>query len=554
MKTIKNLVCLGILLFLNGCGTTKPLSLAPVDPQPVGFPYFSPSPTPLPSPSVTPSVVSSLRVDKTSLPFGNTVVAPIGVQLTVTVTNDGNVASGPIPVVFTPALPVFTLAAPSCLSNLVPLASCAFNVIFTPTTSGTYETMMNVGSSTVRKTVAVSGVGIQSNVVITPTSLGFGSVAANTSKSMTLTVDNSKGSASAFADVAGLPTGVSVINNTCANGLVGAGLACQITFALSSSVPLAIPVGSSVKVGLFSIPISGTVNAPPASLSLSYSGSSVPGASAFALSDVEAGWSSLNSITVKNTGGQPADISTSVFTGPVFVRDASSTCGATLAANQNCTVNILFSPTVIQSYSGTLQVGSLSVGLTAKGLLPESLPMHEVFSDPYHNYMLSDSDYNFYCAQATNPIFCEQTRFRVFKNPAPNRLQIYELRNTLTKAHYLTLQVSEKDQLLSDFRWVMQDGLLVKVFPWVWNNNPALGGVIGYLATSQTVDLKPIYHSCDGISGRPLSTTKVQAQANCAVATTDYNNNFYTLNYTQEIQPQIDGGYWRDMGILGYAP
>ena len=76
--------------------------------------------------------------------------------------------------------------------------------------------------------------------------------------------------------------------------------------------------------------------------------------------------STAQTLTLRNTGGATLTGITLAFSLPVFTRPAGAaggTCGATLAAATNCTINVVFSPTAAVASTGSVTI-TASVAVT----------------------------------------------------------------------------------------------------------------------------------------------------------------------------------------------
>jgi fibronectin type 3 domain-containing protein len=80
--------------------------------------------------------------------------------------------------------------------------------------------------------------------------------------------------------------------------------------------------------------------------------------------------SAAQTVTLSNTGNAPLSITSLAFTGTnASDFDQSNTCGSSLAAGANCTIVVMFTPSV----TGT-EAASLSVSDNASGS-PQSVPL-----------------------------------------------------------------------------------------------------------------------------------------------------------------------------------
>ena len=178
---------------------------------------------------VSTSDASPLVLAPSSLNFGSAVVGT-ATQLPVQVTN-----SGTAPITFTS----ITASGDYGVSGSCPAgggalaggASCTVLVTFTPTMTGSRPGTLSVASSasTLPRTVALVGAGIQSKLVIAPSALAFGPLVVGASANLTVTLRNG-----GTAAVTGLVLSVSgdySLSLPCPTTLAaGATCTAQITF------------------------------------------------------------------------------------------------------------------------------------------------------------------------------------------------------------------------------------------------------------------------------------------------------------------------------------
>jgi F5/8 type C domain/Pectate lyase superfamily protein/Abnormal spindle-like microcephaly-assoc'd, ASPM-SPD-2-Hydin len=208
--------------------------------------------------------------------------------------------------------------------------------------------------------------GGSASLAASPTSLTFGSTTVgSTSAAQTVTVTNSGSAAAAISSVA--TTGPFSQTNTCGSSLA-AGANCTVSVeygaTASGSQTGTLTVTSSASNSPLSVSLTGT-GAAPATPSLSAS----PAELTFGSTAVGS-TSAAQTVTVTNSGGAAASISSVASTGP-FAQ--TSTCGSSLAAGANCTVSVTFTPTASGSQTGTVTVTSnasnspLTVSLAGTG-------------------------------------------------------------------------------------------------------------------------------------------------------------------------------------------
>ncbi len=217
---------------------------------------------------------SPLTLNPTALNFGSVIVAtPSTLPLQLTNT-------GATPITFTSitASGDYSAAPGSCPTALVPGQSCTLQVTFTPTTTGSRPGTLSIAStaSATPITATLTGIGIQSQLVVTPTALAFGPLVLGASANLSLTLTNN-GSAPITA-LTLKPTGDYAVTLPCPATLAPAATCtAQITFTPTSvgarpgtlditssdpSSPLAIPLtGTGILAGSFTLTVNGAASA-----------------------------------------------------------------------------------------------------------------------------------------------------------------------------------------------------------------------------------------------------------------------------------------------------
>ncbi|GAA3305089.1 choice-of-anchor D domain-containing protein [Dactylosporangium vinaceum] len=187
-----------------------------------------------------------------------------------------------------------------------------------------------------------------SNINISPSALGFGSVVTgSTSASQAVTVTNS-GSASAPIGTIAV-TGDFAQTTTCGSSLAaGASCTVSVTFKPTAAGSRTGALSITASGIANSVPLSGTgvapgpiVNANPGSLTF---GGTVVGTSA-----------ATQTVTLNNSGTTAATVSAIAASGDF---SQTNTCGSSIAVGASCAVTVRFTPTASGSRTGTLTVTS----------------------------------------------------------------------------------------------------------------------------------------------------------------------------------------------------
>ena len=216
---------------------------------------------------------SPLTFAPTSLNFGPVIVGNSS-RLGVQVTNTSNA-----PVTFTSVTALGDYAAagncPASAGQLAAGASCTVQVTLTPSGTGTRTGTLSIATSasTLPLTISLTGVGIQSQLLVTPASLAFGSVVLGIPSNLTLTLANN-----GTAPITGITlaaTGDYSVSLPCAAATLAPGASCsvQVTFTPAAlgarpgtlsitssdpSSPLAIPLsGTGIQSGSFTLAVNG---------------------------------------------------------------------------------------------------------------------------------------------------------------------------------------------------------------------------------------------------------------------------------------------------------
>ncbi|MCO5990573.1 choice-of-anchor D domain-containing protein [Actinoallomurus spadix] len=200
-------------------------------------------------------------------------------------------------------------------------------------------------------------------ISVSPTALGFGSVATgSTSAAQTVTVSNSGTAAAPVGSITA--SGDFAQTNTC-GGSIAAGASCTVSVRFS-------PTATGSRTGNLSVtasgitdtvPLSGTGVAPGPILSPNPASLSFPGT-------LVGQPSAAQTVTVTNTGTTPATVSGVSASGDF---GQTNTC-ATLAVGASCTVTVKFTPSASGTRTGSVTITSnannspTTIALTGGGI------------------------------------------------------------------------------------------------------------------------------------------------------------------------------------------
>jgi hypothetical protein len=246
-------------------------------------------------------------------------------------------------------------------------ASTTFAVQFAPTAAGNdtgnISIVTNAAGSPMN--IPLTGSGAQGVLGVSPTSVGFGSVAvgSNGSKSLTLTNSGTASITVSSASATGAGFGLS-------------GLTTPVTVSVGQSVPFSasftpvtsgavsgtITLGGSGSSFSLTVPLTGTGTQPQFS--------ATPASASFG--SVTVGNSNSQTITLSNSGNATLTISSATVSGAAFSMSSMST-PTTIAAGGTAQFNVVFTPTASSAVTGTISLVSnapnspLTIALTGTG-------------------------------------------------------------------------------------------------------------------------------------------------------------------------------------------
>ena len=320
-------------------------------------------------------------LSSTSLAFGSQPVGTTSTARTVTLSNTGNAA-----------LRITSLAVKGtnrsnfaqtnrCGSSLAAGAHCTISVTFTPSASGSLTASLSITDNArgSPQTVSLSGTGTAALVSLSHTSLPFGSQpVGKTSTAHTVNLSNTGNGTLSITSLAVKGTNFSNFaqTNTCGKSLAaGAHCTISVTFtpSASGSRTASLSITDNAKGSPQTVSLSGTGTLTAATGTAATGTAALvslsPTSLAFGNQAVDM-TSTAQTVTLSNTGNAALSITSLALTGTNASDFAqSNTCGSSLAASANCTIAVMFTPSV----TGT-EAASLSIADNSSGS-PQTVPL-----------------------------------------------------------------------------------------------------------------------------------------------------------------------------------
>jgi hypothetical protein len=326
------------------------------------------------------------NLSPTSLTFPGTVDGQLSAAQVITLTNNGDL---PLEGISIPPLSGVFQTSNKCTTQLVAHSSCDIDVVFAPVQPGNQTGTLTITDALRTQTVALSGVGlVPPSFGVSPSTLTFAAQAVGqASPAQTLTISNTGGAP--MANVGFAITGPSASEFSCGSSICSA-TKCGATLANGASctvqvvfTPATVGGGTAALVISSSSPGVAAASVPLIGVGQDQNGLSVQPAQ-LNFSVVAPGQtSSPQTVTVTNTGKVIANSLALQASAPFAL--VNNTCAASLGAVASCTVGVVFSPSVIGAFTGTLTASSslqsapISVPLSGTGGLPGSVLVQPTF-------------------------------------------------------------------------------------------------------------------------------------------------------------------------------
>ena len=311
--------------------------------------------------SLAQDAVARITTSSNSLSFGSVTVGT-SLTLGVTLANNGTSSVKVSQATVTGAgFSVSGLVLPLTLNAR---QNATFNVEFAPAVGGSVTGAISIITNAWWNptiSISLSGTGVaQPTANLSPPSMTFASQAlGTTSSAQAVTLTNSGGTTLNITSLA--LTGVNASDfaqtNTCGSS-VAAGSNCTISVMFTPSVSgteaASLSIADNASGSPQTVNLSGTGTGAVASLA--------PGSLAFLNQPVDM-TSTAQSVTLSNTGNAALSITSLALTGTnASDFDESNTCGSSLAAGANCTIVVMFTPSVAGTEAASLSIADNSSG------------------------------------------------------------------------------------------------------------------------------------------------------------------------------------------------
>ena len=293
-----------------------------------------------------PALAQRASLSNSSRSFGSVAVGSTSAAKSVTVSNSSSVALSVGSITITGDF----VQTNTCGSSVAARGSCTISTTFTPTAAGSRTGTVTItdNANNSPQKISLSGTGV-APAAMTPASRTYATTnVGSTTASKTFTLTNNQSSALAISSIT--TTGDFVQTNTCGAQLTGnSSCAISVSFRPVANGSRTGTIVATVGAGItLTGTLSGTgTGAPAVPVTVS------PAALTFA-AQATGTTSGSQSVTVHN-----AQATTLTFTGIGTSGDfaqSATTCGATLAANGNCTISVSFTPTATGTRTGALTI------------------------------------------------------------------------------------------------------------------------------------------------------------------------------------------------------
>jgi len=275
----------------------------------------------------------------------------------------------------------------NCARTLAAGRNCTINVTFRPKATGPLTAALNISTNATNAVAGVTAVGLAGTglaplplLVVTPTSIAFGSVGLNiTSGPRAVVVSNTGQGVLTFTQAPSISAqtagaGFAVSNTTTCGASLNPGLSCIINVTFT-------PTSTGAKTGTLAI----RTNGLPATSNVSLTGTGTTPTPVLALSPTRATLTCstpfqgpvFTSIAAASTGTGTVTLGTFVFTGTGASRfSQTNTCGLSIAPGSACAIAVKYTPTGRATQTAILTVNSTNGAGNRTVNLTGSCPSH----------------------------------------------------------------------------------------------------------------------------------------------------------------------------------
>jgi len=299
---------------------------------------------------IEPVPANGIRMTPSAAQFGVVDIGANGIlQFVVTNVSDTDVSDltfGELPKPF---------VRTDCPATLAKAANCTLTVTYSPATAGAHTATLNVSRAGQTKSEALSGEG--RTFSLSETSLAFGDVPAGERRTLSFVLTN-QGELTRFAPTVQVTGEDVAASNNCPEPMPP-GASCEVSLAFS-------PKGAQTLDGVVSVSFP---SVPSQTVALSGVGRQpvlTMNSYTFDAGTVNIGSSRTLTRTLTNEGNDVANLAFSAWEEALFKRE--TTCGATLAVGESCTLSVTYAPTALANASpsvGQFVVSAFRTSVTA---------------------------------------------------------------------------------------------------------------------------------------------------------------------------------------------
>jgi len=295
-------------------------------------------------------IASAVTLSATSLTFAAQLVGTTSSPQPVTLTNTGN---APLTVSSITATGAFSQTN-NCGSTVAAGASCSLSVVFSPTTTGTVTGSVSISDNAPGspQTIALSGTGVAPAAKLSTTNLTFAAQLVGTSSSPQVVTLTNTGTGSLTVSGITAAGAFSQTNNCTPSVAPGANCTINVVFSPTAkgTATGAVSIVDNAAGSPQTIALTGTGVAPAVKLSTT--------SLTFATQLVSRS-STPQAVTLTNTGNASLTVSSITNSGAF---SQTNNCIPSVAAQAKCTINVVFTPAIKGTLTGTVSIRDNAAG------------------------------------------------------------------------------------------------------------------------------------------------------------------------------------------------